>query len=55
MLLVIIHNLRVMRSVGFPVEADTPLIVDTYAVLTFPIFLQCLQPISGWNAQVIQM
>ena len=37
-----------------PEKTDPPSIVDTYAVLTFPISMQKLQPIARWYTQVIQ-
>jgi hypothetical protein len=35
-------------------KADTPLIVDTNAVLTGTIILECFKVIAGWNLQIIK-
>jgi hypothetical protein len=35
-------------------KADTPLIVDTNAVLTGTITLECFKVIAGWNLQIIK-
>ena len=37
-----------------PAEADPPLIVDAYAVLSFPIAFQRLQPVPGRNPEMIE-
>jgi hypothetical protein len=37
-----------------PHETQAPLIVDTDAVLSFPVSAQGLKAIPGWNPQVIQ-
>jgi hypothetical protein len=42
-----------MRSVCLPLKADAPLIVDADAVLTQSISLQGFQPVSGWDAKII--
>ena len=42
-------------SVGTsPFKADPVLIVDSYAVLSLPITVQFLQPVSRWDFQVFQ-
>jgi len=37
-----------------PTKADTPLIVDTNAVLTGTITLECFKVIAGWYPQIIK-
>lgn len=37
-----------------PAETDAPLVVDAYAVLSLPVTLERLQPITGRNEQVLQ-
>jgi hypothetical protein len=43
-----------MRISIFPSKADTPLIVDSYAVLSRAIGLQGFKPVSRRRPQVIQ-
>jgi hypothetical protein len=51
---VVIGYLHIVRVTLFPRETDTPLIVDTDAVLSRAISGEFLQPISGWNAKILQ-
>lgn len=37
-----------------PTKADTPLIVDTNAVLTGTITLECFKVIAGWYLQIFK-
>ena len=53
LLLVIIHNLDVVCSVGLPDKANAPLVVDPNAVLSFAIALQRLQSVAWRYAQRI--
>jgi len=41
-----------MRSIRFPVEANSELIVYPYVVLSNSVALESLQPITWRNAQV---
>ena len=52
--LVVIDNFNIRRTEGafWPFEANTPLIVDTDAVLAFPAALQGLEPVSRQNDKV---
>jgi hypothetical protein len=50
----IIDDFHLIGISRFPVKADSPSIVDTYAVLPTPISMQKLQPIARWYKQVIQ-
>jgi hypothetical protein len=54
MLLVVVHNLHVMRIALCPTETDAPTIIDTYAVLSSAIALQSFQPVAGRSCQVAQ-
>ena len=49
----VIHDFDVMRIGVSPPEADTPLVVDSNAVLTFPVSCQSFQSIAGRNSQII--
>jgi hypothetical protein len=53
-LLVIIDDLNVVGVAAGPAEADSPLVVDSDAVLAQSIAGELLQSIGGWNAQVEQ-
>ncbi len=48
----IVDDLHVM-SAFIPAEAQAELIVDAHAPLSFPIALECLEPIAGWRSQVL--
>ena len=48
----IVHNLHIESSAFLETEADAPLVVNSYAPLTFPVALQCLQPVIRWNSKV---
>ena len=52
--LVVVHNFYIVRTICFPSETDTPLIVDPYAVLPLAVSLQQLQTVASRYAQVIQ-
>jgi hypothetical protein len=51
----IIHNFHIMGVTLMPAETNTPLVVDTDAVLTPPVTFQTLQPIPRWRQQVAQI
>ena len=51
----VIDDFDLVGSVWLPLEADSPLLVDSYAVLAFPISAQCFKTIRGRNAQVVQL
>ena len=50
----VINNFDTVRAAICPTEANTPLIVDSNAVLTRTIALECLKMIAGWNPQIIK-
>ena len=50
----IIANLNVVRVTILPDEADPPLVVDPYAVLTFPTSFQLFEAITREDPQVGQ-
>jgi len=52
---VVIHNFDRFRPSFRPVKTDTPLVIDANAVLSQPITFQDLKPITGRNAQVVQI
>jgi hypothetical protein len=49
----IINYLDIKGVTALPLEADTPPLVDTDAVLSFPVSFELLQAACGWDAQVI--
>jgi hypothetical protein len=46
---VIIHDFHIVRTC-FPAKAKPPLVVDSNAVLAFPVSEQGLKPIARWDA-----
>ena len=50
----IIHDLNIVCITLRPGKADPPLIIDTDTVLSPPITLQCLEPISRWDPQITE-
>ncbi|GAB7502274.1 hypothetical protein Bwad003_26590 [Bilophila wadsworthia] len=53
-LLVIINNFDTVCRAVCPDKADTPLGVDTYAMLTSSITLELFQSVRGWNAEIFK-
>jgi len=51
----VIDNFDLVGSVLFPQEADSPLLVDSYAELVFSIPAQFFKTIRGRNSQVAQL
>jgi hypothetical protein len=51
---VVIDYFNVERVALLEAEADSPLIVDPDAPLTFSVMLQSFQPVRGREAQIIQ-
>ncbi len=52
--LVVVGDLDVMRVAGPPSKTDSPLAVDTYAVLSSAITFQLFESVRWWNAEVIE-
>jgi hypothetical protein len=50
----IIHNFNVVRVFAVPAEANAPLVVDAYAVLSGAIAFQGFQAVAGWQGLVAQ-
>ena len=50
----VIDYFNIFRTCIRPTKADTPLIVDTNAVLTGTITLECFKVIAGWHPQIIK-
>ena len=50
----VIADLDVVRSIRSPDEADSPLVVDTNAVLSGPVASESLQSVARWASQVVQ-
>jgi hypothetical protein len=51
---VVIDDFHIFRTCIRPTKADTPLIVDTNAVLTGTITLECFKVIAGGHPQIIK-
>jgi hypothetical protein len=51
---VVIDNFQIFCTCIRPTKADTPLIVDTNAVLTGTITLERFKVIAGWHPQIIK-
>jgi len=50
----IIHNFNIAGAIIFPTKTNTPLPVDSNAVLPCPITGQRLQPVAAQSRQVLQ-
>ena len=50
----VINDFYIFSPYIRPTKADTPLIVNTNAVLTGTITLECFKLISGWHSQIIK-
>ena len=50
----VIRHLDVVGIAILPAKAYAPLVIDANAVLSSPIPRQAFQPITRWNAQVVQ-
>ena len=50
-----IKNFDIVRASIIPMKAHTPLIVDSYAVLTRSSAFESLKTIAGWNLQIIEL
>jgi hypothetical protein len=50
----VIDNFNIFRTCIRPTKTDTPLIIDTNAVLPRTIILECFKVIPGWHPQIIQ-
>jgi hypothetical protein len=48
----VVSDLHVEGISLTPPKADSPLLVDTDAVLASPVALQCFEPIAGRNTQI---
>jgi hypothetical protein len=51
---VIVDDLNIMRAPITPPKTNSPLVVDTNAVLTTSCFFQGLQAIPWWHTQILQ-
>ena len=51
----IVNNFNLECVAIPPLEANAPAVIDTYAVLPFSVTAQRLQPIAGWDGQIVQM
>ncbi|CAN2049454.1 hypothetical protein GMMP13_810006 [Candidatus Magnetomoraceae bacterium gMMP-13] len=49
----VIYNLNITNSIVFPNKTNTPLIVDTDAVLTRSVPLELFEPVSRRNPQTV--
>jgi hypothetical protein len=51
----VVHHFDLVGVPVFPAETDPPLIVHTNAVLSRPVTLEFLEPISGRYPQVLEL
>jgi hypothetical protein len=51
---VVVDNLYVFRTPGFPHEADAELIVDPKRPLPFAVSMQRMKPVTGRRAQILE-
>jgi hypothetical protein len=51
-LAVIIYDLNIPCMTGFPLKADSPLVVDPDTVLTLSIPFELLQSVGRWGAKI---
>jgi hypothetical protein len=50
----VVHDLDIVSVALLPDEADPPLIIDTDTVLTSPLPLKSLQPVTRRQSQILQ-
>jgi len=51
---VVVNDLNVVRVAVPPAEADPPSVVHSDAVLPGPIAAKSLEPVTGWDAEILQ-
>ena len=51
----VINDFHIFCTCIRPTKANTPLVVDTNAVLTGTITLECFKVIAGWYPQIIKL
>ena len=49
----IIYNFHIIRIMVTPLETNAPPVIDSNAVLSFPIAVERLQPVGGRDAQIV--
>lgn len=54
MLLVIVYDFNPRGAAILPHKANSPLIINSDAVLAAAIAFQCFQPVSGRHSQIVQ-
>jgi len=52
---VVIDDLDPVGSSAAPLEADSPLLVDPDAVLAGTVPGQFLEPVPGWNSEIVEV
>jgi hypothetical protein len=50
----VVHNFNAVSVSAAPHKADTPLVVDPYAMLPVPVTAERLQPVRGWGFQILE-
>jgi hypothetical protein len=50
----VVHYFYLLSVARPPKEADSPLVINPYTGLTFPISLQCFKSIGGWQTKIFQ-
>jgi hypothetical protein len=51
----IVHNFHVSGFVINPLEANSPLVINTDAILPCPVILKLFQLVSGWGQQILEI
>jgi hypothetical protein len=50
----VIYNFNIEGVTLVPEEADPPLVINSYTVLSNAFSAKCLEPIGRWHAKVVQ-
>jgi hypothetical protein len=51
---VIVNDLDIICCAAAPAKADTPLVVDSDAVLTYALAFECFETVAWWNTQIVE-
>ena len=51
----IINNFHILDFLIFPIKANSPLIINSDAVLPSPVAFQLFKPVPGWSEQILQV
>mgnify|MGYP007100546022 CR=1 FL=1 len=51
----VVHNFNISCFIRNPFETNTPLVIDTNAILTCAVTFQLFQPITGNGLNILQV